>query len=133
MCRGMYKWNAAATRVDSHETLPLCGGGQGGALVEQVRRRWRFPHLEASVSTTGFPLQRIDHRFEPSRIELRDRFIDHHRREVRCFCVDNCVFAVGVEQHFVKTVEHAVDVQQSAAFAFDGLFEKGGGALRRFS
>ena len=56
-----------------------------------------------------------------------DRFIDHDRREVGCFRIEHGVLAIGVEQDFVETVEHAVDVEQSAAFGFDGLFEKGGG------
>lgn len=44
------------------------------------------------------------------------------------FRVEHGVLAIGVVQDFVETVEHAVHVEQSAAFGFDGLFEAAGGA-----
>ena len=98
-----------------------------GALTYQIRRRWRLPQLQASMST-GLHLQRIDHRLDPSRIEPRDRFVDHDRREMGRFRVNHGVLAIGVEQDFVETKEHAVDMQQPAAFGFDDLFKASGGA-----
>ena len=99
------------------------------ALTYQIRRRWRLAHHEASSAVSArLHLQCIDQRLDPSRIESLDRFIDHDRREVGRFRVEHGVLAIGVEQDFVETVEHAVDVEQPAAFGFDGLFEKGGGA-----
>ena len=75
-----------------------------GALTYQIRRRWRLPQLQASMST-GLHLQCIDQRLDPSRVELRDRFVDHDRREVGRFRVEHGVLAIGVEQDFVETVE----------------------------
>jgi hypothetical protein len=80
-------------------------------------------------------LQCIDQRLDAHRIKLRDRFIHHHGREMRRLRVRDCVLTFGVEEDFVEAAENAVRLQESAALAFDCLFEKGGsgGASWRFS
>ena len=82
-------FGAARPISTGSQTLPRdAREGRVGRLAEQIRRRWRLAHHEASASvSTGLDLQCIDQRLDASRIELRDRFIDHDRREVGRFRV----------------------------------------------